>query len=320
MGKMESVLEGRAVRAWRALAGAGAVPDRVELVRALRNKTVIFRLIFDGKPLGSVIARRSHAGSAELERSVYGLLGDLPVTSLRCHGVVEDPHDPRYAWLFLEDARARGLRSESQGDRRLAASWLAALHASARDLAALSHLPSKDGEWHLAQLSEARQRLTDHLKDPDIDGEGRRLLRTVVSQLEILEMGWKNVRLALRAMPTTLVHGDFKPENIFIRRGETSPLVLPCDWEMAGHGPIAIDLEAWTPGIDLEVYASAVRATWPEVDFEAVSRFAKVGKLLRLIDSINWASTGLKHKSKFEPMNLLRYYNDQLFSQRPNVL
>lgn len=69
-------------------------------------------------------------------------------------------------------------------------------------------------------------------------------------------------------VPSSFIHGEFYPSNVLVAN-DTSALVWPVDWEMAGVGPPVLDLVAltsgWDPGSQHEmthVYVAASSATW----------------------------------------------------------
>ena len=63
---------------------------------------------------------------------------------------------------------------------------------------------------------------------------------------------------ALADMPSGLIHGDFHPANILVSGGGSGVRVCPVDWELAGRGPLLLDLAALTSG------------DWPKVERAAV--------------------------------------------------
>jgi aminoglycoside phosphotransferase (APT) family kinase protein len=66
-------------------------------------------------------------------------------------------------------------------------------------------------------------------------------------------------------MPQTLVHNDFAARNIKVRNGQAGTTLLPFDWEKAGWGIPAADLE-YLEQADLAMYWSVVHRSWPYFD------------------------------------------------------
>jgi len=52
----------------------------------------------------------------------------------------------------------------------------------------------------------------------------------------------------LLALPMSLIHGEFFPSNVILRRRNNDWAICPVDWEMAAIGPGLIDLAALTSG------------------------------------------------------------------------
>jgi aminoglycoside phosphotransferase (APT) family kinase protein len=90
--------------------------------------------------------------------------------------------------------------------------------------------------------------------------------------------------------PPTLVHNDFKLDNVMLRRGEAGAVEAVLDWEMATVGDPLADLGlalcywAWAPSVpSTAVSALTVQPGWYGRD-EFVSRYAeKTGRDVKLV-------------------------------------
>ena len=112
-------------------------------------------------------------------------------------------------------------------------------------------------------------------------------------------------------MPPTLVHGDFRPKNAYVRAGANGLDLFAIDWETAGWGVPAVDLI----GIDLPTYWSVVQPSWPDVRLEDVRRLAAVGRVLRPLAAIRWVSPELAYDALaclVRPTTWLRTYHGRL--------
>jgi aminoglycoside phosphotransferase (APT) family kinase protein len=92
-------------------------------------------------------------------------------------------------------------------------------------------------------------------------------------------------------MPRTLVHGDFVGKNVRVRKGPTGSTLLPFDWESAGYGVPAADLDR----LDTAVYYSTISEFWTSLRLEDVQQLAKYGRISWLINFVFWAAPNLAY-------------------------
>ena len=131
-----------------------------------------------------------------------------------------------------------------------------------------------------------------------------------------------------------MVHGDFVTKNICVRGDGQEKRLLPVDWPTASRACPAIDIGAlifdWQPSdwdcaaenflgfltppcrTFLETYYETISGHWPEMDIGTVSRLARIGVLLRSVDSISWESENLKHRWPEQAMYRMRIYARRL--------
>ncbi|HZU80788.1 MAG TPA: phosphotransferase [Acidimicrobiales bacterium] len=74
----------------------------------------------------------------------------------------------------------------------------------------------------------------------------RRQGHAAAADIAALHRSYDAVTALLRAQPRVLVHGDFHPSNIVVSEDDARICVV--DWEMAGRGPVLLDLAALTSG------------------------------------------------------------------------
>jgi Phosphotransferase enzyme family len=147
-------------------------------------------------------------------------------------------------WLFLE--RVDGLLLWQSGALEHwddAARWLAGLHgkfSGARGLARAEHLLRHDAKFFEVWLGRAEQFLA---------GKPGGLPKEKARQFARLAGRYGRVVERLTGLPLTLVHGEFYPSNVILRRGAArGRQICPVDWEVAGIGPGLADLAALASG------------------------------------------------------------------------
>jgi hypothetical protein len=169
----------------------------------------------------------------------------------------------------------------------MAAHWVAVMHTAATTLTPPPALPDAGPERFLAHLIKGREAIRRSLVTSNtLDGARRLILERIVGQADRLEARWDLICGLCDDAPATLVHGDFRPKNVFVRRDATD--LVAFDWETAGWGPPAPDLTR----IDAEAYWRGVRTSWG-VSLETVLRWARVGRVFQLLAAIDWESTDL---------------------------
>jgi len=180
------------------------------------------------KGLRSHPAGSPSMGGGEREAAAYRLLeGCSQVPSLHRHW--RDPADGR-DWLLLDHVSGRPLSASDSGER-----W-----DEAADLLASIH----------ARFAGSGARLADSvLPDWSDPAWGRSFARTIGPTEAVVEgapaldldHAWRRAVSTLRAQPSTLVHGECFPGHVLVLPSGGVRLV---DWEDAGWGAAAIDLEA----------------------------------------------------------------------------
>jgi hypothetical protein len=197
-----------------------------------------------------------HRGGPGYEAMVYReVVTRLPLPAVPFHGAHLDK-DTGDTWLFiefLEGGRRVGDLGAPVGPLRRAARWAARLHTWAdRELARLAGAPMRvyDGEYYAQWARRAAA----------IAGERHRRmpwLRAVCEEAEV-------VLRELTAVPHTVIHGEFTPNNLLLWRDE----VVPVDWETAAIGAGAVDLasltDKWPPAVVRACESEYARSRWPE--------------------------------------------------------
>jgi hypothetical protein len=302
-----------AVRAWSHLGPTRVEPASLQVLRE-RSKSSIYRLRGVGAGGSSVIAKRSRSPAAAIERTIYEeVLPHLPVTSPHYYGSSEDHGDSH--WFFLEDVGAARYSISNEEHFALAGRWLGRMHTSAAHGAAAARLreglPDGGPGRYLEHLRAGRRDILGNLSNPALTAEEVAVLEAVVSLQDRLERVWSRVEESCAGLPSTLVHGDFRPKNAYVRRDANGLQLFPIDWEMAGWGMPAADLTR----VDLASYETIVREDWPGLDAPSLRRHASIGQVFRLLAAIGWESLSLKYDTRkylLKPTTSMRVYRDKL--------
>lgn len=308
-----------AVAAWLALGSDHRAPSGVE-TRHRRKPTgrCVYRLLDAADRGEPVIAKRYRAAGHEVERLLYrDVLPLLPLSTPRCYGEVDAGGG--YVWIFLEDVGSERFSPSDRDQRILAARWLATLHTAARELPGREGLPHRGPRHYRAHLEAGRRLILDNLTNPALGSDDVGLLRSVVTLYEMVERRWEAVEEICVAAPPTLVHGDFRPKNVYVRDGAKGRRLLPIDWETAGWAVPAADLapqrHRYLPQVDLDAYCRVVRKRWPGFDMTLAHQLMWVGLIFRRLAAIEWAAVSLVYPRPdvlADPLARLRVYREEL--------
>jgi aminoglycoside phosphotransferase (APT) family kinase protein len=178
----------------------------------------------------------------EREIEVYrNVLDRLGVGTPVFYGAVQD-FSRGHHLLVLE--KVSGVELFQVGDVRVwesAARWLARFHVTCEgSLPALqrSQLVSYDAGFYRRWISRAVEfaRTSDRESEDDSGA------------LAFLAGRYDGVVERLASQPATLVHGEFYPSNVLVRRRGSRGGICPVDWETAAFGPPLVDLAALSSG------------------------------------------------------------------------
>lgn len=175
----------------------------------------------------------------EIEACFYEQLApDLPVALAHCYYAAYDPDPDEYV-VLLEDLspavpgdQLAGLNPE---EAAAGVAELAALHAAGWDRPELAALPwlNRSGPQATALLAAAIADLYPGFRDRYAD----RLEQGTLTLIEDF-LPHASSYLAGTDEPRTIVHGDFRADNLLF--GRDRPVVL--DWQTAGYGAATGDL------------------------------------------------------------------------------
>src|SRR5205814_4697301 len=116
------------------------------------------------------------------------------------------------------------------------------MHTTAERLTTTFHLHDRGPDYYLELLRSARRAILRNLTNPALDTDDIAVLKAIVSQCDSLGAGWHELEKCCESMPTTLVHGDFRRKNVYVRTDQAGTALFPIDWATAGWGVPAADL------------------------------------------------------------------------------
>jgi hypothetical protein len=313
----EQVMSHPSVRAWASLGVGGNRPRAVEVLKE-SGGSMVYRLIGARAGGSAVVAKRRRLESDRslVERTAYSeFFPRLPVPSLEYVGFAED-EDPRFGWLFLEDAGRNRLSPWNEEHRALAGQWLGYLHVYGPDADPEEHLPSRQIDYHLRCLRAAQNSIRDGMGNPTLTSDDAAVLTTIVSLLDRLASRWDGLEEATGLLPRTVVLGNFVRRNSFVRarKGITSLLIVDCE-SLAWGNPIADLAQSYlrsygggfSANPSLAAYFQVISERWP-LDLPSLQRLAEYGTLLRCVATISWDAAFLGENWAAGPMDNLRWY------------
>jgi aminoglycoside phosphotransferase (APT) family kinase protein len=305
-----------AARAWRRAGQEYADPLSIELLKGKQNKRMVYRLMGIGPQNSNVIAKRCPQNTGKIERFIYEqILPHLPVTVPQYYGYAAE--DQEYCWLFMEDVGTELFAPEIEVHRVLAARWLGTMHTLAAGITPAATLPDRGPNHYLKHLKSARNNILDNLGNPALNPPDLPFLRAVAGLCDQVESKWEQVQRVCERMPSTLVHGDFRPKNLRVRRHQTDIVLLPYDWEITGWGIPVADLAPsrrryQDMQVDLAVYSAVIRDYWGDVDISVIRQMSEVGLLFRRLAAIDWASLDLVYQWPKWPVKDINIYHTEL--------
>jgi len=159
------------------------------------------------------------------------------------YGSAVDRQRGRY-WLFLERV---GVPITEVGDFAVwqqACRWLARMHSR---LALEPGLARAIAQVPLVRYDRAHARSWMERAQENLDADTSQP-RLVRRRFASLALRYERVLDELETQPSGFVHGEFFASNVLVQTESGRPCVHPVDWEVAGIGPMLMDLAAFTAG------------------------------------------------------------------------
>jgi len=296
----------RATALWLEVAPAGSRPRSVETLKPAKRKSAVLRLVGAGPDGRSIVAKRAAQNSIELEAQVYErVLPRLTVFAPRLYGLSEDGAT---SWLFVEDAGEVRFDPALASHRRLAGSWMARAHGEARHLAQVAELPERESDHYRALQRSVDALLRETLANPALSAEERVTVGGLSERVAAVGSSWTALESRFERCPATLVLGGFGSKNARVRASADGPVLMPFDFESAGHGCPAIDLVH----VDGDAYIREACTWWPDLDVGEFGRLQAVGRVLGGLKAIPGERKALLGHAPSKAVAKLRWYDREM--------
>jgi len=291
-----------AALAWSQLGADLQKLEAIEVIRDINSsKNPVFRLVGAAENGTSVIAKKAQQARALIESFIYeNVLDNLSKTTLHYYGCVEAADQT--SWIFIEDSRGNPFSLKNDRHVALAIDWLAELHTS---VARLDCLPDRGLEYYHTLLISAHNAIMLNISNKALREQDRELLASIIYRYEYLMQQWDVVHTLYEQMPKGLIHGDFKPKNLRVRKNFHDDTLMVFDWEYAGWGLPGIDM--WM--LSHEEYWVNIRDHWHDVTLEQAAQLTHLGKLLWCLSAINWATASLPYDWLETLLEKMRVYD-----------
>ena len=181
------------------------------------------------------------AMSYEREIRCYeNLLGNVALSTPRRYYSAHDPESGECILLLQDLAPARfgdNVGSPSREDIDSAIRWIAGFHAEFWESPRLA-----DMDWlpEYAQDADARQRAFRHAIDPFLSTWGKYLRPSTIDLISRLGDSLARIRLQLSLPPRTVLHGDYRLDNLAFDESGRGPTVI--DWQATSIGRSVADM------------------------------------------------------------------------------
>ena len=282
------------------------VESDAQILKAVRHRSVVIRLRLRSETRRTVVAKLCDAAQAEREQLVYErVLPRLGVSAPMLFGarVVGDGR----AWLVLEDAGDFAWSPRFPEHRALAAEWFGTAHLAAEALVEEVALPDRGAGYYREMLDAARALSLDATRNRALSPESALALRRFAGLCTSLESRWDVVEGLLLRLPTTLTLPGFCRKNARVRPSASGTELLPLDFENAGWGPPATDLQH----VDAARYCAQVGPSWA-VRTENVLLAGVVGSALVSMKSVPGERSALLGEWPERAARKVVYYAESL--------
>lgn len=297
-----------ATSAWLALSAGNKSPSHISTLKEKQGSSSVYRIENERYFSGPIIAKRCPVETATIERIIYEeILPGISVQQPRYYGSTPDT-DSAWYWLFLEDVGGQGLNVTDPAHRDLAARWLAVFHTSTVNSELHVSIPSRGPDFYLGLLRKARHTIRTNLSNPSLREEQLSILDKVLWKFDILEANWDLVNAFSGHLPNCIFHGDFVSKNVRVCKQREISKLYPFDWESAGYGVPAQDLDK----VNIKTYSSVVHEAWPFFNLSTARQIVSLGKVYWILRLLDWASDKLCYQWIDSVMsNEITFYNQE---------
>ncbi|MDQ4130875.1 MAG: ABC transporter transmembrane domain-containing protein [Actinomycetota bacterium] len=269
-----------AYQAWMQLGLGGGVPTHIEPLQENPDQWArSFRLHGLNADDATVVAKVSSGEQLRVELLVHEeVLPRLEVAAARYLGVTSGEDGER--WVFLTAPTGEPFDANSPAHRTIAMDWLALLHTRSSRLDLRGLLPERTPGHYLDQLRVIRERLRGAFDEPELAHMDRVVLRALSDRCDLLEWHWQHLEACVEGLPFALVHGRLGAGNAYVRPDDPSCPFLVLNWDTAGWGPPAADLQP----LSIDRYAHRVRSSWRGLSRKKLTAAALAGSVFRQLD------------------------------------
>lgn len=185
-------------------------------------------------------------------------------------------------------------RGQTSARKRAGSSSTAEPRSSSFGASPTARSAEREGE----EFHDRRRVATDFaaIAHPAVSASDRDVLNAIARSLATVEPRWSRLEDICARMPHTLVHGDFVPKNVRVRKRRGRLDLVAFDWETAGVAPPAVDLALLdATDADLRRYLAIVRDVWPALRIRDLRQLSRVGNLFWLLHALYWAGRSFAH-------------------------
>jgi aminoglycoside phosphotransferase (APT) family kinase protein len=257
----------------------------------------------DGRPIVAKLAPREQI---EAEERVYTeVLAGLSVETPEFFGTASGEHG---SWIFLSYVDGLAYDSSRADHRQAAGRYAGRLHAESSARHDGTGLPDRGARFIREQLDGALATVRGGQSNPAASEQDRVDLRDFEAWLDRLTGGWNRLNELIDSTPKAVVHCDFVSKNCRIRTAGSGLDLIVLDWEMAGWGPITMDL-GW---VDLGAYREMVdRSRWG-LSEASVQELCNCARLIRVLTATHWEIAEIGSSQIGRSMDRVRAYLPQL--------
>lgn len=308
---LESAAIERLQAAWSEFSGHGML-EEVRTLRAPRDegKSVVFGLGRVGPGGVGVVAKELLSEAAQTELTVYrDVLPRLSNRGPDVIGSIDSIADGRM-WLFLEEIRGPGFDKKDPEQVGIASRWLAEFHSGTSQSGLDGLLARREPEYYTSLGRRALADLDEVAANPMLDKSQIGVLRQLSGHLSRFVGSSAAFGDVYVSMPSALVHGDFKGNNMAFTKRTVHQDLRVFDWSEAHRGPLAID--TWR--VDHQAYQTALRDAGIKDWLEGFDAWTLFGSVTRWVMAVSWELPRLRYQWVDRPMRRMSLYETRLRS------
>lgn len=275
------------------------------------------------EPCKAVIAKRCPQEDAERELLMYReYLPSAGIDGPCGYGVIPEDGGTT-GWLLMEEIVGESYDPGCSEHRRIAASWLATLHTQFYDCDPAPGLRAGAALRYRPSLEKCLEVLPRLLSGPCAAGTAHQLTLRMLDFCQRLAQQWHSIDSFCINMPQTVVHGDFKEDNMKVIRDGDSVRLVVFDWGQAGWGAPALDAAkflGYSVAPEFDSYLGEVKNHWPEIDRASWLRLAYIGEVFRWLDTVRWHVKDFAYgrtERALSRMSVYAGWMDEIMAARP---